>query len=309
MTSPDAIAICTEVLERKSKSFALAARLLGRSERDAIAVIYAFCRHVDDAIDLTEPADRPRALDQIRREVDDVFAARATGHVVLDAFAVVARAYRIPRTYVDELVAGMTMDVERVRYRTRDELLLYAYRVAGVVGLLLCHVMGLRDARALPRAAHLGIAMQLTNICRDVAEDLDDGRSYLPVAVLGFELEHRPAPGSAAHGAVVHAVERLLEDADRYYESADEGIDALPFSSALAVRAARYVYAAIGDRLLARGGDPFRGRTRVSGLRKLGLVTRALVVTLWRSFRAKGSPHPPSRVLGFAEAMALEPSL
>ncbi|MEO8801116.1 MAG: phytoene/squalene synthase family protein, partial [Polyangiaceae bacterium] len=208
MTSPTAIAVCTEVLERKSKSFALAARLLGRSERDAIAVIYAFCRHVDDAIDLAPPADRPRALDQIRREVDDVFAARTTGHVVLDAFAVVARAYRIPRTYVDELVAGMTMDVERARYRTRDELLLYAYRVAGVVGLLLCHVMGLRDARALPRAAHLGIAMQITNICRDVAEDLEDGRSYLPLELLGFELQHRPAPGSAAHGAVVHAVER-----------------------------------------------------------------------------------------------------
>ncbi|HEX7663167.1 MAG TPA: phytoene/squalene synthase family protein, partial [Polyangiaceae bacterium] len=206
MSSPDAVEACARVLAEKSKSFALASKLLAREERNAIAVIYAFCRHVDDAIDLAPAEDRPRALEHLRTEVDDVFAGRPTGVLVLDAFAEVAKQHRIPREYVDELVAGMRMDVERARYRTRTELHLYAYRVAGVVGLLLCHVMGLRDPRALPRAAHLGIAMQLTNICRDVEEDLADGRSYLPIETLGFDLSAFPAARSASHEAVIRTV-------------------------------------------------------------------------------------------------------
>jgi phytoene synthase len=288
-----AISISRDVLAEKSKSFAMAAKLLPASCRDAIAVVYAWCRRVDDAIDLAPVAERPSALERLRGELDRVYGGEPTHDPVVDAFAEVVRAYGIPRHYPAELVEGMAMDVARVRYRTRQELLLYCYRVAGVVGLMLCHVMGVSDPRALRNAAHLGIAMQLTNICRDVDEDLRDGRLYLP----GQEVQdERDRP------AIVRTVSSLLDDADRYYDSADRGLLALSFRCALAVRAARLVYSAIGARLRRRGCDPFLGRVYVSTFGKLLLVLFALVLSvleLPRRIARRQRTTAPDRVLGF----------
>jgi phytoene synthase len=220
--------------------------------------------------------------------------------VAFDAFAVVARTRSIPRLYVDELLAGMAMDVLRAEYATLDALLLYAHRVAGIVGLLLCHVMGVADMRALRHAAHLGLAMQLTNVCRDVAEDLEDGRVYLPRALLGTALTRVPGAGTPERDAVRRAVQTLLGEADRFYRSADAGIVSLPFRCALAVRVARHVYAAIGDVLRARGSDPFEGRAIVSPLSKLVLVLRALVETIWEHpRRLRAAFRAPDRTLAF----------
>ena len=240
------------VMAKGSKSFALAAKLLPPSRRDAIAVLYAYCRRVDDAIDLAPQEERPEALERLRRELDDIYAGEGE-------LASVIRQYRIPRDHFDALIDGMAMDVARTTYRTLDDLRLYCYRVAGVVGLMLCHVMGVSDRNALRNAADLGIAMQLTNICRDVAEDLADGRNYLP-------------PG--------HSVRSLLDEADHYYESGDRGMIALSFRCAFAVRAARLIYAAIGAELRRRDCDPFRGRVVVPLHKKLYLVLVALVLTL-----------------------------
>lgn len=288
------------VLAEKSKSFALASRLLPQDRRDDIAIVYAFCRHVDDAIDLAPAAERPHALAELRVAIDHVYAHRATGTAAFDAFAVVVRSRSIPRCYVDDLIAGMEMDVARAEYETLDALLVYAHRVAGVVGLLLCHVMGVSDMRALRNAAHLGLAMQLTNVCRDVAEDLADGRVYLPRALLGLDLVRPPRPSSLEREAVRRTVQILLDEADRLYRSADQGMVALPFRCALAVRSARYVYAAIGDVLRRRGCDPFEGRAVVSSFQKLLLVLLALVATLWEQPRRMGAAYrAPDRILAF----------
>ncbi|MEO7112461.1 MAG: phytoene/squalene synthase family protein [Polyangiaceae bacterium] len=283
-TSQLAVVRSRAVIANKSKSFALASRLLPPECRDDVVIIYAFCRHVDDAIDLVAPEKRSAALAELRCEIDCIYGEIVTNNDVLDAFGEVVRKNSIPRIYVDELLAGMKMDVDRAAYDSIDDLLLYGYRVAGVVGLLLCHVMKIRDASALRNAAHLGIAMQLTNISRDVLEDLEDGRVYLPSQWLGSPLTNPPTPG--ARDNAIRVVERLLVLADRFYASADLGIDALPFRCALAVRTARYIYAAIGDRLRASGGDPFSGRVVVPRLTKLRLVARAFFETLW------AWPHP-----------------
>jgi len=272
----EAIAECRAVLEEKSKSFALASRLLPARCRDPVAVLYAFCRRLDDAIDLAPPEQRPAALARLRAEVADIYAGRPAADRSLEAFAAVARAHALPRLYLDELLAGMEMDVSRTGYQTLEELYLYGHRVAGVVGLLLCHVMGVRDERALRHAAHLGIAMQLTNICRDVEEDLRDGRAYLPRALLSRPLGSVPPPRSDARQSALGAVERLLDEADRFYRSAEAGLAALPVRCAFAVRAASLIYAAIGDELRARGCDPFLGRAVVPGWKKLWLIARAL---------------------------------
>ncbi|MGZ3450805.1 MAG: phytoene/squalene synthase family protein [Polyangiales bacterium] len=273
------------VLAEKSKSFALASKLLPASCRDDVAVVYAYCRHVDDSIDLAPIEERPAALSRLRTEVDEIYDGTSESE-----FAAVVRKHRIPRLYVDELIAGMAMDVERARYETLEDLHRYGWRVAGVVGTMLCHVFGLRDPRALQNAAHLGIAMQLTNICRDVEEDLRDGRSYLPRAL-------------AKGKSVPEVVAILLDDADRFYRSADLGIRALPFRIALGVRAARLVYAAIGGRLRARGCDPFRGRVVVPSIVKAWLVLRAVVATVLER-RSPGPLASPNRVLSFPEVVS-----
>jgi phytoene synthase len=173
----------------------------------------------------------------------------------------------IPKPYVQELLLGMQMDVEDTRYETLPDLLLYCHRVAGVVGLMMCHVLGARTQASLANAVHLGVAMQLTNICRDVAEDAQRGRTYLPARWLAAD-------------PTASVVARLLDEADRYYRSGERGIIALPFRAALAVRTARHVYAAIGSELRRRGCDVSAGRARVPGWRKLWWVGVSLLQSL-----------------------------
>ena len=174
-------AVARSTIAQHSKSFALASRLLDRRTRDQTAIVYTFCRRADDAIDLSsEPAIE---LGRLRGELDAIYAGRP-GDEVLRAFAEISRERAIPRCYPDELLAGMAMDVAGTHYATVDDLHRYAYRVAGVVGLMMCHVFGVRDDAALVPAARLGVAMQLTNICRDVAEDWARGRCYLPDELL-----------------------------------------------------------------------------------------------------------------------------
>jgi phytoene synthase len=315
---PTAIARAT--IHRHSRSFALASRLLAPRERDQTAVVYTWCRRADDAIDTS--AATTDTLARLARELHDAYAATARDPV-LAAFGDVARARAIPIRYPTELLAGMAMDVHDVRYHTIDDTLLYAWRVAGVVGLMMAHVFGTSDDAALVPAAHLGIAMQLTNICRDVAEDWQRGRLYLPddllarhgAGGLAADLGHPLPP--AARAPLAGAIAELLAIADHYYRSADRGIRALPWRAAIAVRAARRIYAAIGAQLARTGHDPLAGRAIVSTARKLAHVLTAvaagttaaaisaatasarLIASAHR--RPRSAPAIPRRILGPAD--------
>lgn len=294
VNSDPVIAECRAVLEANSKSFALAARLLAPAQRDYAAVVYAWCRHVDDTVDEAPAGTHQAALASLQEELTRIEGGERSGNVIEDAFMQVKDELRIPMLYAEELVAGMAMDVEGRRYETRDELLLYCHRVAGVVGLLMCHVFGVREEAALVHAVHLGWGMQLTNICRDVAEDWSMGRLYLPADRLrahGFVHDAPPAGPLPRHPAFAAVVEELLADADELYRSGDRGMRSLPPRSALAVDVARRVYSAIGERLVARAYDVHQGRVFVSKPRKLVHVARAMAA---RAFEA------PSRVIGRA---------
>ena len=281
---------CREVLAKKSKSFALAARLLPGSVADDAAVVYAWCRRADDLID-EGPGD-DAALGRLREELAAIYAGRPQPETQLAAFQEVALRRAIPRVYLEELLEGMAMDVRKTSYRTLAELLLYCHRVAGTVGLMMCHVMGVRNALALPRAVHLGLAMQLTNIARDVQEDALNGRTYLPLSLLGTGgLAERSEP----------AVRALLREADRFYESADHAIPLLGFRCGLAVRTARLVYSEIGRRVEAQGCDVTKGRAIVSGFRKMTLVFKALVQCLSTLHPFARAPAAPRAVLRFPD--------
>ncbi|MEZ4359915.1 MAG: phytoene/squalene synthase family protein [Kofleriaceae bacterium] len=296
-----------------SKSFSLAATILPPARRDDAAVVYTYCRRVDDAVDEAASADDARAaIATLRAELDALYGGAALADPVLARMAQIARARRVPRHYPAELIAGMEMDALGARYRTVDDLLTYAYRVAGVVGLMMCHVLGVRDDRALVPATHLGLAMQLTNICRDVAEDWGRGRLYLPDELLvgpaARALGERAAAGEPlprdAAPALAAATRELLALADRYYRSAERGLPQLDWRSAFGVRAARHLYAAIGDRVAARGCDPLAPRAVVPRWKKFALLGLAAAGALREApgrLIARGSRSPPTTTLELSD--------
>ncbi len=294
----NAAAICAQTLAQHSKSFALAGRLLPVQQRRDAAVLYTYCRWVDDRIDLVEPVEQAGALGELQLTLDSVYRGDAQEDVRLRAFQELVQRRDLPRQYPEELLAGMGMDTAGMQYHTLDDLLLYCHRVAGVVGLMMCHVLGVSDVRALRNAAHLGIGMQLTNICRDVAEDWQRGRLYLPLEMLracgpralnGLRLEPLPRSARESIGTVT---QRLLREADRFYRSGDAGLLALPWRAAFSVRAARLIYSAIGSRILRPDYDPYSMRAVVPQTQKLFLVMKAAWATArelpsrWRSPRA-----------------------
>jgi len=277
---------CRASIAHHSKSFSLASRLLPGRTADDAAIVYAWCRRVDDAVDDRQPADQPVALEGLRSELRSIYAGEPQDVPELAAFQQVVQRCAIPWGYAEELLEGMAMDCRGTRYRTMDDLLLYCHRVAGVVGLMMCHVMGLRERTALRHAAHLGIAMQLTNICRDVLEDWERGRLYVPDELLhpygDPDLADRlgePFPAEQV-GPMAISVAHLLDAADEYYRSGDQGLRALSWRCALAVRAARQIYSAIGRRVRAQDCDVTRGRAYVDRETKFGLVVGALGRTL-----------------------------
>jgi 15-cis-phytoene synthase len=289
------------VIRKHSKSFALAAVLLGRGLRDDASALYAYCRRADDAVDLVAPSFAAERVDRLTHELDDVYAGRSLADPVLVGFQRLVHERQIPRAYPEALLEGFRLDASGGRYETVTDLYHYCWCVAGSVGTMMCHVLGVRRDRGLRHAAHLGIAMQLTNICRDVAEDFERGRLYLPRELAPDIPPHasgQPISGRLA-ALAAPAVRRLLREAERFYASGDAGLPLLSFRSRLAVATARNVYSAIGPRILAQDADVLAGRAFVSGPEKLWHVARAgvtcaRVATFTPRFRA-ARPLPALR--------------
>jgi len=286
-----ALTECRDIITKGSKSFSLAAKLFDAQTRDAAVFLYGWCRYCDDQVDDAarsgDRAELDRRLKALRDKTASAFSLEPQHEPVFVALQYIVHRFGIPAHYSLELIEGMAMDVRGARYQSLRELLLYCYRVAGTVGLMMSHVMGLRDESALRHAADLGIAMQLTNIARDITEDAAMGRVYLPLSWLD-EAKINPAdiaaPQNRARLAIVTS--RLLREADRYYCSGDSGLWHLSFRSACAVSAARHVYAEIGSLLLHRGARAWDERTYVTGVRKIWVVFRG-VLSLIRSTPAR----------------------
>jgi 15-cis-phytoene synthase len=273
---------CRWMITKGSKSFSLAARLFDTDTRDAAFFLYGWCRYCDDQVDQAGMEESREQLEQRLRTLTEATRSAFSGAVqeqaVFIAMQYIVRRYSIPAHYALELIEGMAMDARATRYQTFKDLSLYCYRVAGTVGLMMSHVMGLRDEQALKHAADLGTAMQLTNIARDVTEDAEMGRIYLPLEWLeeaGIAPEEIAARENRQKLALV--TRRLLHKAEQYYLSGDAGLWHLSFRSACAVAAARHVYAAIGSLLLIRGSSAWDQRTYVTGPHKLWAILNGMV--------------------------------
>jgi 15-cis-phytoene synthase len=276
---------CRWMITKGSKSFSLAARLFDSDTRDAAFFLYGWCRYCDDQVDQAGMEENPEQLEQRLRTLAEAtrsaFSGAAQEQAVFIAMQYIVQRYSIPAHYALELIEGMAMDARGTRYQTFDDLSLYCYRVAGTVGLMMSHVMGLRDEQALKHAADLGMAMQLTNIARDITEDAEMGRIYLPLQWIeeaGIAPEEIAAPKNSQKLALV--TRRLLREAERYYLSGDAGLWHLSFRSACAVAAARHVYAAIGSLLLLKGSSAWDQRTYVTGRQKIWAILSGMVQVL-----------------------------
>src|SRR5512144_2881560 len=212
---------CRGIITKGSKSFSLAARLFDPETRDAAFFLYGWCRYCDDQIDDTGKTENQEELAKRVKALKDnthsAFSFARQREPVFVALQYIVHRYGIPVHYALELIEGMSMDARVTRYSTLKELLLYCYRVAGTVGLMMTHVMGVRDERALRHAADLGIAMQLTNIARDIIEDAEMGRVYIPLAWL-CEAEIEPGEIAAPQHREKLAMLtlRLRHEAERY---------------------------------------------------------------------------------------------
>lgn len=267
------------MLRHGSRSFHAASFLLPRRVREPATALYAFCRLADDAVDLE--GGKLAAVDRLRHRLDAVYRGEPLPHPADRALADIVRQFVIPRELPDALMDGLEWDATGRRYPDLASLEAYSARVAGTVGAMMALLMGVRSPRLLARACDLGVAMQLTNIARDVGEDARLGRLYLPLdwlAEAGIDPDRFLA--RPVHSEPLAAVmARLLASAERLYVRADTGIDALPSSCRPGIRAARLIYAEIGNQLARSGLDSVSRRTTVSTRRKLVLLGRALRAT------------------------------
>jgi len=280
---------CRALLRQGSRSFYAASKLLPVSVYEPAGVLYAFCRladdEIDDAIDglAVTPASPEAALQRLRQRLAAAYAGAPMATPVDRALADMLASHAMPRALPEALLEGFAWDAEGRVYETLSDVLAYAARVAGSVGAMMTVLMGRTDANVVARACDLGVAMQLSNIARDVGADARAGRLYLPrewLREVGIDPEAWLADPqfSPALGSVVA---RLLCVADALYIRADSGIARLPLVCRPGIGAARLLYAEIGHEVARAGHDSLHRRAVVSGRRKLALLARSVARALW----------------------------
>ena len=276
------------ILARHGKSFAWAARLMPARYARRAAQLYAVCRAVDDLVDsplnsrCSEEAaevvpERTRRAERLERLRDDLFSARPYDALAKE-FRTLSEETGLDLTAAAVLIDGVRSDIGRVRIADEAALLRYAYRVAGTVGVMMCDVLDVKHTRARPHAIDLGMAMQLTNIARDVSEDAGLDRRYLPASWIDVEPRRLLASDAEVRVAASKAVLRLLDLADRFYISGFAGLSYLPLQVRPAIAAAGGLYRGIGTELRRRDGAFWAGRVTLSPARKAFLTGQAMTL-------------------------------
>ncbi|MCO6049938.1 phytoene/squalene synthase family protein [Mesorhizobium sp. RP14(2022)] len=276
-------------IAKGSQSFAAASRLFDEETRRDVAKLYAWCRHCDDVVDgqelghgrIEQAASPLERLAGLELQTHAALGENRAVHPAFQCLADVTKRHGIAVARAFDHLAGFRMDVEDRRFRTLDELLLYCYGVAGVVGVMMAQVMGARDPATLDRACDLGLAFQLTNIARDIVDDAQLGRIYLPLDWLdeaGIPIDAVADPINRTKLASL--AKRLVEAAEPYYDSAARGIADLPLRAAWAIAAARGIYRAIGRKVVARGPSAWDSRVSTSRSEKLGVLSSGGLLAL-----------------------------
>lgn len=272
-----------QVTAHYSKSFYLSTRLLPERKQWATYALYGFCRYADNLID--NPRQRSagelqRELSHLAQELTVAYRTGESEHPILQPFILTAREYDIPEQYPQELLQGVEMDLRLSRYPTFDDLFLFAYRVAGVVGIMMTYVLGYRSEDAFHFAEQLGIAMQLTNILRDIKEDARRGRIYLPQEeITAYHLGEPQVTSGVMSDQMREFMRFQVRRAHQYYEAAEPGIRLLDKNAQFAIYAASKIYRGILSGIETRDYNPFLERVHVPKTEKLQILIREVIRT------------------------------
>lgn len=288
----------TETMAVGSKSFATASKLFDARTRRSALMLYAWCRHCDDVIDgqvlgfhhpATSSGSAAQRLEMLKIQTQRAFAGEEMQEPAFAAFQEVATRHKIPPSLAFDHLEGFAMDVRETHYETFDDTLRYCYHVAGVVGLMMARVMGVHDESVLDRACDLGLAFQLTNIARDIVEDAQAGRCYLPANWLAAEgMRAVDILDPAYREPLARLARRLVAEAEPYYASARAGLTGLPLRSAWAIASAHGVYREIGVKVSAAGVRAWDTRQGTSRAEKVGLLIKGAALAL--SSRVENPP-------------------
>jgi len=266
---------CADITRRSGSSFASAFWMLPKPKRNALHAIYAFCRLADDIADEPDIAgDRATLLARWRDELDDAFRGKAQ-HAVGVALSDAIKAYQLPERVFSELLDGVEFDLDEGTIETFDDLQLYCYRVASTVGLLVVRILGFENPRSLEFAETLGIAVQLTNVLRDVGDDASTGRIYLP----SDELERfGVSPESILAGEMTDKLQLLLsfhaKRAAAYYDRAEQLLPEEDRRSLRPANAMGHIYRALLDELIERRFPCFEPPVRISKPRRVVIAAK-----------------------------------
>ncbi len=292
----DDLDACVEMMRGGSKTFFAASRFLPPRVRSAAIALYAFCRVADDMVDQGGVIEH--SLRVLHHRLDLIYAGTPMNAVEDRALCIVVQRHTLPRHLLDALLDGFAWDGHGRQYESMEDLHGYAARVAGSVGAMMCWIMGPQQASTLARACELGVAMQLTNIARDVGEDARNQRIYLPLAWMREEgvqpLEWMKNP--VCNAGVKRVISRVLDEADILYKRSMAGIAELPRDCRSAILAAGLIYGEIGNELRRLDLDSVNHRAVVSGLRKALLLAQARLQAGW-IFTQR---HPPQPLAGIA---------
>ena len=287
------VRLSSAIIQAGSKSFASAAKIFNPETRASAYLLYAWCRHCDDVIDgqqlgydqgNTPNHDPSKELIKLRKQTNDALTGILTDDPIFSALQKVISKNNIPKAYPLALLDGFEMDVHRRSYQTIDDTLNYCYHVAGVVGVMMSIIMGAKDDATLDRACDLGLAFQLTNIARDVIEDAQNGRVYLPTAWLrsaGLNADPNLLLQESHREQLVIVVDRLLKEAEKYYDSSLSGLPKLGFRSAWAIATARIVYRKIGVELIKNGPKAWDTRVSTTKYQKFSALISGLGAAIY----------------------------
>jgi phytoene synthase len=273
---------CEKITKQHAKSFYFAARFLPKAKQKAIFPIYAFCRNVDDAIDEIVEDDEKKAIEIVKdwqNYLEEIYFPTKTKkqnsktedqNLVLNAWQDLLKNYKIPQNLPLELIEGVLMDTSIKRYETFDELYVYCYRVASTVGLMSSEILGYSDKIALEYAEKMGVGMQLTNILRDIKEDAERGRIYLPQEDLRkFNVSEEQIYEKKMDENFVEMMKFQIKRARNYYTEGEKGIALLEKDSRFTVLLASRIYSKILDEIERQNFDVFSGRAHTSKAQKL----------------------------------------
>ncbi|MCB0278613.1 MAG: phytoene/squalene synthase family protein [Calditrichaeota bacterium] len=270
-----------QITKYYSKSFYLSARLLPKKTQEATFALYGFCRYADNLIDNPRQRNITELLAEIGYLENEIRIAYRTGeseHPIISAFITTALEYGIPLDQPLELLKGVVMDLQFKVYDDFDKLYMYCYRVAGVVGKMMTYILGYSDETAFTYAEKLGVAMQLTNILRDIEEDIKVDRLYLPLTDLKrFNVTERQIRELKFNYRMQDLIEFQVRRADNYFAQGNAGIGLLQRKSRFAISAASQIYRGILRQIEANGFNPFLGRVFVPRSKKLFILMTEIV--------------------------------